>query len=231
MNEFQSGRPGDERGFIHKKILGGISTIAGIASNIGIPGAGLVSRGTRALAGGGRQSSTAQKELGAQMKFPPSFTTRPRTLSANVPLSISFPCIWPAIRDPVSGDCILGERKGRDLPGGFDVGEAVMGLYGAGLVPGSMPVDRAVCLKGMQLGNDGICYNKSQISNKQRMWPAGRKPLLTGGDMTAISTAARAGRRLELATKRLQRMGMMKKPSLRRLGPTRHQRLLEAHTK
>jgi len=89
-------------------------------------------------------------------------------------------------------------------------GEAIMGQYGAALVPGSMIVDRAVCLRGMQLGNDGLCYNKSQISNKQRMWPAGRKPLLTGGDMRAISTAARAGRRLDGATKRLRSMGMMK---------------------
>ncbi len=75
-----------------------------------------------------------------------------------------------------------------------------------------MVIDRAVCLKGMQLGNDGLCYNKSQISNKQRMWPAGRRPLLTGGEMRAVSIANRAARRLELTTKRLQRMGMMKKP-------------------
>ena len=103
-----------------------------------------------------------------------------------------------------------------------------MGRYGAGLEPGSIEIQRAVCLKGMQLGNDGVCYNKSQITNKQRMWPAGRKPLLTGGDMRAISTAARAGRRMDLATKRLQKMGMMKKP-VRRTGPTRHQALLEEH--
>ena len=85
-------------------------------------------------------------------------------------------------------------------------------------------IDRAVCPRGTQLGNDGLCYNKSQISNKQRMWPAGRKPLLTGGDMRAISTAARAGRRLDLTTKRLQKLGMMKKPSPRR------QRTLVGHT-
>jgi len=90
-------------------------------------------------------------------------------------------------------------------------------------------IDRAVCLKGMQLGNDGICYNKSQISNKQRQWPAGRKPLLSGGDMRAISIAARAGRRLEGATKRLQRLGMMKKPTARRVGGRAHQQLLTAH--
>jgi len=109
------------------------------------------------------------------------------------------------------------------------VGEAVMGRYGAGLRPGSMVIDRAVCLKGMQLGNDGICYNKSQISNKQRQWPAGRKPLLSGGDMRAISIAARAGRRLEGATKRLQKLGMIKKAtSSRRGAPHQHARPISA---
>lgn len=103
---------------------------------------------------------------------------------------------------------------------GTDVGEAVMGRYGAALEPGNMVINRAVCLRGMQLADDGLCYNKSQITNKQRMWPAGRKPLLSGGDMHAISIAARAGRRMEGATKRLQRLGMMKKPT-RRLGPGR----------
>ena len=101
-----------------------------------------------------------------------------------------------------------------------------MGQYGAGLMPGNMVIDRAVCLRGMQLGNDGLCYNKGQITNRQRMWPAGRRPLLTGGDMRAISTAARAGKRLEGATKRLQKLGLMRKPAPRRKlltsGPSVH---------
>jgi len=121
------------------------------------------------------------------------------------------PCDPPLVRD-ARGLCLFpGSPAGAEAFGG----ESILGQYGAGMVAGSQIVDRAVCLKGMQLGNDGVCYNKSQISNKQRMWPAGRKPLLTGGDMRAISTAARAGRRLELATKRLQKMGMMKKPTTR----------------
>ena len=91
-----------------------------------------------------------------------------------------------------------------------------MGQYGAALVPGSQIVDRATCPRGTHLGNDGLCYNKSQISNKQRMWPAGRKPLLTGGDMNAIRIAARAGKKLAGATTRLQGLGMMPKASPRR---------------
>jgi len=200
------GRPGDRRGFIHKKILGGIATIAGAASAVGIPGAGTVSRIAGRLGG-----SVDQKKRATQMKFPGS------ELGFG-PVTCEFPMFINA-----AGECV--SQRGVEQP----VGQAVMGQYGAGLVPGSMAVSRAVCLRGMQLGNDGVCYNKSQISNKQRMWPAGRKPLLTGGDMRAIGIASRAGRRLEGATKRLQKMGMMKKPASRARGPTQHQRLLEAH--
>jgi len=129
------------------------------------------------------------------------------------------PCDDPRLIRGPAGNCIFpGSPVGAARFGG----EAIMGQYGAGMVAGSQIVDRATCGRGMQLGNDGVCYNKSQISNKQRMWPAGRKPLLSGGDMRAISIAARAGRRLEGATKRLQRLGMMKKPARRALAPHRH---------
>ena len=101
-----------------------------------------------------------------------------------------------------------------------------MGIYGAGEVPGNMVINRAICRPGMVVADDGICYNKSQIRNSQRQWPRGRRPLLTGGDMRAISTAARAGARLERTTKRLQKIGLMKKPPPRRKlitsGPTDH---------
>ena len=208
-------RPNDERAFIHKRILGGISRVAGVASAVGIPGASVVSRVTRQLTGGRptpsrittarvTPSSIAEKNFGAQVKFP----------SFGGGGGGGGPCDFPKVID-AAGRCrtpTSGEFGGPQ----FDVGEAVMGRYGAALEPGSMIVDRAVCLRGMQLANDGLCYNKSQISNKQRMWPAGRKPLLSGGDMRAISTAARAGRRLEGATKRLRKLGMMKQPPVRR---------------
>ena len=91
-----------------------------------------------------------------------------------------------------------------------EVGEAVMGRYGAALEPGVMMIERSVCLPGMNLGNDGLCYNKGAITNKQRQWPRGRRPLLTGGDMRAIGIAARAGSKLDRTTKRLRALGMMK---------------------
>jgi len=213
-------RPNDERGFIHKKIIRGIGRVAGVASAVGVPGASFVQRAARTLAPRTETArvsvtTTAQRQFGQQVKFAsePTFgpiEIRPRGIANGQ----RAPCDFPKVRDaagncrtPTSGD--LGGPQ-------FDPGVAVIGQYGAGQEPGSMLIDRAVCRRGMQLADDGICYNKSQISNKQRMWPAGRKPLLSGGDMRAISTAARAGKRLEGATKRLQRLGMMKKPSSRR---------------
>jgi len=90
------------------------------------------------------------------------------------------------------------------------VGDAVMGQFGAALEPGVMMIERSVCLPGMQLAKDGLCYNKGAITNSQRMWPRGRRPLLTGGDMNAISIASRAGSKLDRTTKRLRALGMMK---------------------
>lgn len=139
-------------------------------------------------------------------------------------------CRWPKRMDPRTGTCrvFLGEQSG---PNGDDdngvptteVGEAVMGRYGAALEPGIMNIERAVCLAGMQLGKDGLCYNKGAITNSQRLWPRGRRPLLTGGDMRAIGQAARAANKLTRTTKRLESMGMIKKRgTTRRALPRAH---------
>ena len=129
-------------------------------------------------------------------------------------------CVPPLIRSPL-GNCIAPTS-----PRGAELFEAdpIIGQYGAGFIAGSKLVDVAQCPANTVLGTDGICYNKTGFPNKNRMWPAGSKPLLTGGEMGAITKAARAGRRLEGATKRLQRLGMMKKPATRRAAPHAHAR-------
>jgi len=231
-------KPGDERGFIHKKILGGISSLAGVASSVGIPGAGFVSGVSRALAGsrGGARFasprgfrtgrtvprtetarvsvfSRAEKELGKFLKF-----GGPAGFGGGGGLNVAGSgdgCRIPLQRrDPRTGECkfFLGGESGRDrdVVGVGDFGEATMGRFGAGMVPGVMEISRSVCLRGMQLAVDGLCYNKGQITNKQRMWPRGRRPLLTGGDMRAIGIAARAGSKLERTTTRLRGLGLMK---------------------
>lgn len=226
-------RPGDERGFVHKKIFGGIKQLASIALPF-IPGGGIATQIAGRLIGGGRGG---QRTAPARAVLPAQLTSRPTAQGVagqelarglKFGLNIGGPngddgCIFPWRRAP-DGQCrlFIGDRPGPDAD--VPVGEAVMGRYGAGLSPGSMVIDRAVCLRGMQLGNDGVCYNKAQISNKQRMWPAGRKPLLTGGDMRAISIASRAAHRFEKTEKRLQAMGMLKKPRARRSLPHAHAR-------
>jgi len=103
-------------------------------------------------------------------------------------------------------------------------GTAVMGRYGAAYVPGSRIIDRAVCLPGDLVGDDGFCYNRKSLTNKERMWPRGRQPLLTGGEMRAISIASRAAGKFERTQKRLQKIGMLKKPAprARRVAPAPH---------
>jgi len=237
------GRPGDQRGFVHKRLLRGVSKLAGLAGDIGIPGARTVSSITGRL--GGRiqrpplaprlqistprptaprtrtarvtPTSQAQKQRGLDIKFADTFGLPPLGVSGGRGRG---PCDFPMEIAP-DGSCRepTVDQFGRPLGG---VGEAVMGRYGAALEPGSQIIDRAICLRGMQLGDDGLCYNKSQITNKQRMWPAGRKPLLSGGDMRAISIAARAGRRLDNTTKRLRKLGMMKALPAPRKAPHQH---------
>ena len=234
---------GNERGFVHKKLLGLGKTLVKAV----VPGAAAITEGistVRSFLGGPTTArptvprtltaritptSIAQTRFGGQVKFGSEERFQPRGIVGppRIPgLGIHEdrgPCLPPLIRNR-DGICVaptspLGART--------LVGEATMGRYGAALIPGSQIVDRAVCLPGMQLGNDGLCYNKGQITNKQRMWPAGRKPLLTGGQMNAIGIAARAAKRLEVTTKRLQRMGMMKKPATRRAIPAGHRARLE----
>ena len=83
----------------------------------------------------------------------------------------------------------------------------------AGLVTGIGRIEGTLC---MVVANDGLCYNRSQISNKERMWPRGRRPLLTGGEMRAISIASRAAGRLTRTAVRLQDIGLIKKPVARK---------------
>ena len=92
-----------------------------------------------------------------------------------------------------------------------DFGEAVMGRFGAALVPASVATTTLRCPRGAVLGIDNLCYNKRDLHKDQRKWVPGRKPLLTGGDLNAISRAARAARKMATQTKRLQLLGLMPK--------------------
>lgn len=219
MTEEFGGKPGDERGFLHKKILGLVGKVGGI---LPIPGAGAISTIARTLAGSGKtvprtltarptQFSAGEKELGRQLKFGNGNGKAPAT-----------DCRIPGQRRDQFGRCswFFGERRGPN--GDAPTGDAVMGMHGPGVEPGIQTIDRAVCGRKMVLGDDGLCYHKTQISNKERMWPKGRKPLLTGGDLNAVSTASRVGRRMDDMSARLRHMGLMKPLPKRRKAHHHH---------
>ena len=216
--------------FVHKRIIGGVKGFIASGGNPLAAAGGF-------LRGGG---ATEAVQLPVRRTAPRTLTARPGLISAGEKEGgrvVKFPSFAP--RAP-SGPCGPGRFRvagvcvdpGAAAPGGpplfqmlgpgsgagsvAPVGDAVMGRYGAGLVPGSRIVDRATCLRGMQLGNDGLCYNKGQIKNSERMWPRGRRPLLTGGDMRAISVASRAANRLTRTAVRLQEIGLIKKPVTRK---------------
>jgi len=101
-----------------------------------------------------------------------------------------------------------------------EFGAAEQGQFGAGLVPASGAVFTRKCPRGAVLGKDGLCYNKGAISNTQRMWPRGRRPLLTGGEMRCIGIANRAAGKVKRTEKRLVKMGMLpKRVTTRRAQP------------
>jgi len=212
--------------FVHKRIFGGVKAFVGSGFNPLAALGGFISNPSAQKEAGRRakQMAPQRRLVGGVLSCPPNTRLLPGTgcipsPGSNVGAVFSPPpsrCFPPFRADPVTGECkiFLGDRPGRDnrpleIGPGVPVGDAVMGRFGAGLVPGSRIVDRAVCLRGMVLGMDGICYD--HIANRDRMWPKGRAPLLTGGQMRAISIAATAGRRLERTTKRLQKIGLMKK--------------------
>jgi len=247
-----NGRPNDKRRFVHKSFIGrAIGGVVGgvVKRTLGATPIGqavnvvksLVRRPTRPTA---PRSTTARptiegqqgKAFGRALKFP-ELSPAPiafgdRTAVTRFPLprrtprtgitpltTFGGPCDFPLETAP-DGSCRepTVDAFGRSL----GVGNAVMGRYGAALEPGSQLIERSVCLPGMQLGNDGLCYNKGAITNSQRQWPRGRRPLLTGGDMRAIGIAARAGAKLDRTTKRLRGLGMMKALPKGRSKPAAH---------
>lgn len=116
------------------------------------------------------------------------------------------------VRNPSNGVCEFigspGDRstggQSQNLPVVFS-GEMVAGRFGAGMMPTPVARTTLVCPPGMKLGKDDICYDR--ISNRDRKHPKGRKPLLTGGEMNAITKAARAAKRLKSTEKKLAKLG------------------------
>lgn len=84
-------------------------------------------------------------------------------------------------------------------------GKATLGWYGAGVSPTTTTRTVRKCPSGWVLGDDGICYR--HLSRGKRMWDPGARPLLTGGEMSAIRKAARAAKRLDRTRKSIKKAG------------------------
>jgi len=133
-------------------------------------------------------------------------------------------CPIPGQRiDPVTGRCawFLGDRSGPDdvpLPSGNGGARGPLGV--AGSIPSDRPVMRRVCPRGMVLGKDERCYDRRSIKNRDRKWPKSTRPLGSPEEMRAVRIASRFGGRLELTNKRMQKIGLLKKPAVRRRAPS-----------
>ena len=220
-------RPGDERGFVHKRIFGAAKgAIGGI---FGGPG------GVLGGAARGFVQPTGTSVVPAFRAFPGA------PIAARAPITCG-----PGFRpDPTGVTCVpfddprlgaLGFTSAAFVPGGVDIragingagveqqllpfGEAVMGRFGAGMKPAVFSQQRRACPRGSVLGapeadGSSLCYNKGDLSNKERAWPRGRRPLLTGGEMRAISTASSAAKKLQRKQKQLESLGLLKRPAAR----------------
>lgn len=192
------GRPGDARGFLHKKLFGILGTAASV---LPIPGAALIAKAARAVSGGGGGTPVSRApRIPWEAAIPGG-----RSLTGG-----GGPCRPGTVLAP-SGHCVAPTS-----PFGVSQlgGEALVGRFGPAMVPGSVLRDVATCDRGMVLGKDGLCYD--HLPNRDRLYPRGRRPLLTGGDMKAISRARRAGNRLANAKSDLVAIGMLKPAGARR---------------
>ncbi len=197
------GRPGDVRFFVHKRIGAAVKGFVTSGLNPVSAAGAFIKTPSRS---GGRRTGPCGNPINVRH---PDGVCRPRTRGSATDLVVRPFAMLPGGVPGLS----LVPHAGVGVTGG---GQVVMGRYGAAEVPGSKIVDRAVCRPGMVVGDDGLCYNRSQIKNSQRQWPRGRRPLLTGGEMRAISIASRAASRMTRTAVRLQELGLIKKPIVRK---------------
>ena len=227
----------DVRGFVHKRV--GRAVVGGVTGFIrGGPG-GAVGGAVGGFVGGG-----APADVSASV-CPPGFNLTSTGGCAPRSVTIRAPAFTRGIRSlrgggevtPVPGISgfvqrvipggatgleVLPSDGGEVVPMGPAVGtgQAVVGRFGAGIEPMVRVSEVRDCPRGAVLAVDGLCYNRRDLRNSERFWPRGRRPLLTGGEMRAISTAASAARKLQRKQKDLMKLGLLPKPTARRRAPS-----------
>jgi len=215
-------KPNDQRNFVHKRFIGAVS---------GFLGGGLGGAVRGFAEGGGRRRGGA----------PSSAIKADPCPARGTQLGSRGNCYDPRTQNrdgsPKAGAGARAVRliqevlpRGRTGREGLEVAIPLTGVkvstlggdprFGAGAGPYQPMQDFQTvrrCLPGDVLGRDGFCYPKGMISNKQRMYPKGRRPLGTPGELAALSKAASFGRRMETTVKRMQKIGVLKKPAPRRI--------------
>jgi len=215
--------PAERRYFVHKRILGGVK---------GFVTGGFTGAAVGFLTASGRQMTKGEIRRAGLTAPPPPALSQPVVVRsrAAVPQALavpSGPC--PGIfqvKGP-GGTCIdlTALPPGGDpalTPRADSFGEAVLGRYGSALAPAVTTQLRMMCPRGTVLGNDDLCYNRRDLKKSERKWIPERKPLLTGGDLNAITRARKAGRAVAKKTMWLQEMGMLPKPAAKRRSSKKH---------
>jgi len=224
----------DESGFIHKRIFGGIKGVIG-----GLPS--LLTGNPLGLVAGGIRGFIEGDVPGTEQGCPPGFISSPagcvpkRATIAFEPRGVPRAGIGGALgrfreearrraAPPVPGLSLQTiappqmfiDGGGRPSPNGIPRPEiptlAVTGQFGAGFEASIVSREMRLCPPKTVLGVDGVCYNRRDLRNDERAWPRGRRPLLTGGEMRAVSTASAAAKKLQRKQKQLQELGLLPKP-------------------
>lgn len=230
-SRYHASGPPNERGFVHKRIIGGIKGAIGGA--FGGPG-GILGGAIGGFARGGNGSArVSQPQTRAIALIQPAAAQVPATTGCPPGFFLqNGQCVQRVVKTPgFRGGLerlLPGGRTGFQVAGGpplpqavatssvtGDFGDAVMGQFGAALTPAIRMTDTRVCPRGTVLGMDGLCYNRRDIRNSERFWPRGRRPLLTGGEMRCITVAASAAKKLKTKTKQLETLGLLKRPAPR----------------
>jgi len=218
------GRPGDERGFIHRTIG---RALGGIASSVigSVPIVGGLARGVFDQTFGRALGPTGcVPRAGPQLNITGPI---PGGLRSAIGARGTDLATLPQGRFPQPTDAQARIRAREGLAIDPAAGVAVMGRFGAGFEPEVIMTDTRRCGRGAVLGVDGLCYNRRDLRNSDRFWPRGRRPLLTGGEMRAISTASSAAKKLQRKEKQLQELGLLKRPARgRRAAPAGHRAVL-----
>ena len=234
------GRPGDVRHFIHRTIgraLGGIASsvigsvpiVGGLASGLFDQTLGRALGSTSVPQGTGCPPGFIATPTGCVPRFTPT-SSQPITAGLGRPVTLGRPFADARRQEGAFVQPTPGQRQIRgELGIAADpaAGVAVMGRFGAGFEPSVVMTDTRRCGRGAVLGIDGLCYNRRDLRNSDRFWPRGRRPLLTGGEVRAISVASSAAKKLERKQKQLMELGLLKRPTRsRRAAPAGHRATL-----